>query len=385
MSTTENQTKPLKTTPDVNEDVILSAIGESSSEGITRVDSQGQILSWSLGAERMMGYSRDEVIGQSIDLIVPKHMREETHNVIKQQISGKMGVIHEETRRVKKNGEEIPVLLTRVPLTNPEGETVALLAILKDVSEEKKLQKQVETLQRNVAMAKVAAKVAHEIRTPLGVLFLKSDLLLERICKTFEHWGEEDGTQFKEPLHKCVADIQKQISRLEEIANNYLHLSKTRAMEKEWINPHRFIKDVINELKEHYEDDHVRIKCTVDEQLNDVFLDSQQFQRVFANLVRNSVEAIRSSKIKEGWVLIDVISEGNAIQFSVVDNGPGMADEILQAAFDPFTTSKSIGTGLGLYLVREIVENHDGTISIDTKKGEGTKVEIKIPFRKGDD
>ncbi|MEW6238086.1 MAG: ATP-binding protein [Candidatus Omnitrophota bacterium] len=366
---------------DINEDVILSAIGEGSSEGISRIDSTGRILSWTAGAERILGYNREEAVGKTIDLFVPPEILAETYESIRRQINGEFGVINEETVRIRKSGERVPILLTRLPLTNPQGETVSLLAILKDISEEKKLQKQVETLQRNVAMAKVAAKVAHEIRTPLGVLFLKSDLLLERLCQAFGNWGKGDGSKYREPIQKCVSDIQKQISRLEEIANNYLHLSKTRTMEREQINLHTFIRDITQEFKEHYLEDHIAFECFVAESVPPAMLDSQQFQRVFVNLVRNSVEAIRTSDIKSGWVKLDVQHDDRHIEFTVMDNGPGMPEDIREAAFDPFTTSKSIGTGLGLYLVREIVVNHGGTIAIDASKGEGTTVRIKIPIQ----
>jgi len=366
---------------DINEEVILSAIGEGSSEGISRIDAEGRILSWTAGAERILGYSREEVVGRTIDLFVPPEMLQATYDSIRRQINGEFGVINEETMRIRKSGEKVPILLTRLPLTTPQGETVALLAIFKDISEEKKLQKQVETLQRNVAMAKVAAKVAHEIRTPLGVLFLKSDLLLERLCQAFGNWGKGDGSKYREPIQKCVSDIQKQISRLEEIAKNYLHLSKTRTMEREQINLHTFIRDITQEFKEHYIDDHIAFECFVAESVPPAMLDSQQFQRVFINLVRNSVEAIRTSDVKSGWIKFNVQHDDRHIEFTVMDNGPGMPEEIREAAFDPFTTSKSIGTGLGLYLVREIVVNHGGTIDIDAAKGEGTAVRIKIPIQ----
>lgn len=366
----------------IDVDVILSALVEGTSDGITRVDENGIVVSWSPGVERMLGYERDEVVGQPIDKVIPVELREQVKNNIRDQLSGKIGVVHEETVRVHKNGKLIPVLLTRIPLKNTEGKTVALLAIVKDISEQKKLQKQVETLQRNNAMAKVAAKVAHEIRTPLGVLFLKSDLLIEKLEQAFECWGNGYPDKQKKSLEKCVYDIQRQISRLEEIANNYLHLSKIRSMERQDVEIKRFIEDTIAELREQYESYSIQFHCAVDDRIDTAYIDPQQFQRVFANLVRNSVEAIQQSHIKNGIVSIraDWI-DADTLEFLVVDNGPGMPEEIRQTIFDPFTTTKSIGTGLGMYLACEIVENHKGTISIDSEPGKGTTVHIRIPVQ----
>ncbi len=366
----------------IEEDVILSAIGEVSSDVITRLDAEGRILAWTPGAEKMLGYSREEIIGQSIDSIVPTELREAERERIKKQIEGGAGILQEKTVRIHKSGEAVPVHLTRVPLHDRHGECVSLLAILKDLSAEQQLQKQIENLQRDTAMAKVAAKVAHEIRTPLGVLFLKSDLLVERLELAFEQWGQGNCERHQKVLEKCVVDIQKQISRLEEIANNYLQLSKTRALEKTETNLQLFIRDTAQELREHYADEKISFEFEVADELPTVKIDTQQIQRAFANLIRNSVEAMRGIQRDDARVRLTVCQHSNSIEFLISDNGPGMPEEIRQAAFDPFTTTKSIGTGLGLYLVREIVENHGGAIDIDAVEGQGTSIRLTIPIVK---
>ncbi|MGI6458200.1 MAG: two-component system sensor histidine kinase NtrB [bacterium] len=369
----------------VSDNALLSVIGESSPDVITQVDAEGRIIYWTPGAERMLGYKEEEILGKDISMIVPPELHDRVRHGIQQQFEGRIDVVHEESVRLNKAGERIPVLLTRVPIRNNHCEIIALLAILKDQSEQKKLQKQVENLERNTAMAKVAAKVAHEIRTPLGVLFLKSDLLNERLACVFEDWGKGDVEAHRNKLEKLVADIQKQTSRLEEIANNYLHLSKTRTMERERVNIKRFMKDIRKELKEQYPEPEMLIEEQVDERVDMAELDSQQIHRVFVNLVRNSVEAIRATNAGQGVILLRVTPQHANLIFEIIDNGPGIPQEIMEAVFDPFTTTKSIGTGLGLYLAREIVVNHGGTIEIDTKVGKGTTIRFVLPTERGDD
>jgi PAS domain S-box-containing protein len=366
---------------DVKEDVILSAIGEGSSDGITQVDAQGIICSWTPGATRILGYSREEILGHSIDEVLPPEDIPRIREEMRQQVEGRRGVVHEETVRISKAGERIPVLLTRVPLRNEHGETVGLLAILKDISEEKKLKEKVEKLQRNTAMAKVAGKVAHEIRTPLGVLFLKSDLLVERLQMIFSDTSESSVlTQNKDFVHKCIHDIQKQISRLEEIANNYLHLARSRIMDREDVNLKALVRDIGNELKEQYRDEKIQLDFIVEDPVPMVHVDPQKIQRIFVNLFRNSIEAIHTAHIEDGRVTLRVRSDDSFVIMDITDNGPGMPKEIKEKAFDPFTTTKSIGTGLGLYLVCEIVENHGGSISIDSAPGQGTTIRILLPI-----
>lgn len=365
---------------EIGGEALLSAIGDGSNDAITRVDVDGKIRAWTLGAERMLGYKREEVLGQSIELVIPPEQRARERERIRLQFTGSLDVVYEETIRISKSGARIPVLLTRVPLKNDEGRTVELVAILSDISEQKRLQKQVEALQRNTAMARVAAKVAHEIRTPLGVLFLKSDLLVERLRLAFENWGQGNAEPHRTILEKYVADIQKQISRLEEIAKNYLHLSKTQSMERVELNLRLLMRDIFTELKEAYKEDKVVFEMEIPDYLPTLRLDPQQFQRVFMNLVRNSVEAIRFAQLEKGVIRIGIRREEQSILFEVQDNGPGIPEEIQHNIFDPFTTSKNIGTGLGLYLVREIVENHGGQIAIVSKAGQGTLVRISIPL-----
>ncbi|MDP8244826.1 MAG: ATP-binding protein [Candidatus Hinthialibacter antarcticus] len=374
-----NQQSIQNRSQDINENVILSAIGEGSSDAITRIDANGIITSWTPGAERMLGYSTAEIIGQHVDRIIPEENREATRISIQKQMQGKFSVLHEETERLHKDGRLVPVFLTRVPLHNNNCEIASLLAILKDTSEEKKLQKQVERLQRDTAMGKVAAKVAHEIRTPLGVLFLKSDLLVERMEAAFEEWGKGDASSHHGKLDKCVADIQKQISRLEEIATNYLHLSKSRTMERQRIDLRKWMKEMLKELQEQYPQGFIDFKTEYDEESPIIDGDPQQLQRVVANLVRNSVEAIQYSHNKKGTILLRSRPVDDGVMLEVVDDGPGMSHEISEDIFDPFITTKSIGTGLGLYLVREIIDNHGGSINIDTEEGQGTAVRIFLP------
>ncbi|MGC9329479.1 MAG: ATP-binding protein, partial [Candidatus Hinthialibacter sp.] len=328
-----------------------------------------------------------------VSWIVPKELKSDVYETMREQMIGHLGVIHTETTRIHKQGKKVHVQLTRIPLKDVTGKTVALMALFKDISEQKKLQKEkiqlkseqiqlqkkLETLEQNTAMARVAAKVAHEIRQPLGVLFLKSDLLLEKLNHAFDNWGRGDPDVYHKSLDKSITDIKRQISRLEEIANNYLHLSKSRTMEREDIHIQQFMKELETELKEQYSCDDLTLQCSCDPNAGAAYFDPQQFQRVFANLVRNSREAIQNANISEGIIQIQADRRDQNLIFRIIDNGPGMPEEIRKAAFDPFTTTKSIGTGLGLYLTCEIVENHGGTIMIDSEPDRGTSIEITIP------
>ncbi|MBD3267304.1 GHKL domain-containing protein, partial [bacterium] len=124
-----------------------------------------------------------------------------------------------------------------------------------------------------------------------------------------------------------------------------------------------------------------KLELNITEDIPMVRVDPQKMQRVVANLFRNSIEAIRSSHIPNGNIALDVYLQHETLVMEVTDNGPGMPEQIKEKIFDPFTTTKSIGTGLGLYLVCEIIENHGGTINIDSTPGEGTTIRILLPLK----
>lgn len=362
------------------QEAILSAIGEGSADAITQVDKSLTLTIWSPGAERMLGYTRDEMVGQPVGTLFTPDIYDFEMERIQKQFDGTIGALNVETVRVRKDGTPVHVQMTRLPLKNRNGETTALLAVLKDITEEKLLRKKVDHLERNQAMSKVAAKVAHEIRTPLGVLFLKSDLLVERLDMVFDDWGRDNVESHKKVLEKYITDIQRQVSRLEEIANNYLHLSKSRTMERMDVDVEAMLSEMITECKEQYKDEDIEWELEVREKQRTVFLDPQQILRVCFNLARNSVEAVRS--LEDRRKIIGVILDGDEkyIHITIWDKGPGIPNDIQETIFDPFTTTKSIGTGLGLYLVEEIVKNHGGEISLDSEEGNGTSVRISIPY-----
>ncbi len=359
---------------------ILSAIGEGSADAITQVDKNLRIITWSPGAEKMLGYSAKEVIGKPVDLIMTPEVREHELERIQKQFDGELGAINVETVRLRKDGTPVHVQMTRIPMISSQGETSTLLAVLKDITKEKELRRKVELLERNQAMSKVAAKVAHEIRTPLGVLFLKSDLLVERLSVVFDEWGKGNVDTHKKALEKYVTDIQRQVSRLEEIANNYLHLSKSRTMERQDVDVEASLNEMLAEWKEQYKDEDIVWHLENKTKPLSLFLDPQQIQRVCFNLVRNSVEAVRSNDEEAKAIGIRMDSDERYLHLTIWDNGPGIPQEIRETIFDPFTTTKSIGTGLGLYLVQEIVRNHGGEITLESEEGKGTSVKISIPL-----
>lgn len=362
------------------QEAILSAIGEGSADAITQVDKSLTIITWSPGAERMLGYTREEMIGQSVGSIFTPDIYDFEMERIQKQLDGSIGALNVETVRLRKDGIPVHVQMTRIPLKNKLGETTSLLAVLKDISKEKLLRKKVDLLERNQAMSKVAAKVAHEIRTPLGVLFLKSDLLVERLNMVFDEWGKGSVEPHQKALEKYITDIQRQVSRLEEIANNYLHLSKSRTMERLDVDVHVLVNDMLAEWKEQYKDEDIEWELEIVKNPSKVFLDPQQIQRVCFNLARNSVEAVRSLEDRRKVIGIRIDHDNRYLFITLWDCGPGIPKEIRETIFDPFTTTKSIGTGLGLYLVEEIVKNHGGEISLESEENQGTSVRISIPI-----
>jgi signal transduction histidine kinase len=218
-------------------------------------------------------------------------------------------------------------------------------------------------------MAIVAGKVAHEIRSPLNAIFLNNDLLQEKVEKLKGGQGRN--------LRRYIDILQEEVERLDEVVRSYLSLSRLAGGDREPTSLDSFLKEYIDEVRDRYRNrsgiDFVTAFRTRARRLS---LNRRQFRRVLRNLFANSRDAMKNG----GVITVSTEERARACRITVSDTGEGIVPEVLSGLATPFTSHKSNGTGLGLYLVREIVEQHSGRFDIRSLRGEGTSVIITLPF-----
>ena len=236
-----------------------------------------------------------------------------------------------------------------------------------DVTERRALERRAADAEALNAMAPLALGLAHEIRNPLNAAVLELHLLGRGIDRLAD-------PAVRDPMKRRVTIVESEIKRLERLLTDFLELARPRAPQREPVDLARVLTDVLELEAEAIATHHVAVirdvapDCTA---LGDV----EKLKQVALNLVVNSLDVM-----PDGGVLIAGVGGDHAeVWLSIGDNGPGVDPSILAEIFDPFFTTKAAGTGLGLAIVRKIVDQHQGRVVVDTKKGAGTTVRVVLP------
>ncbi|MGA1427217.1 MAG: sensor histidine kinase [Methylophilaceae bacterium] len=228
------------------------------------------------------------------------------------------------------------------------------ILLIDDISE-------ITAAQRNEAWSEVARRLAHEIKNPLTPIQLSA----ERIEHKFSQKLEKND---KKLLGEITTTIVNQVDAIKNMVNEFTEYSRSPILNKEEIN----IVNLLNDLSNLYEKDDLRIIKQYKIKKLDIQCDATKIRQVFVNLIQNAYEAKRPEQHCEIKVKLKNTKQTIAIQF--IDNGMGLQDDI--DIFQPYVTTKNTGTGLGLAVVKKIIEEHNGIITIENNKVSGVKVEI---------
>jgi two-component system, sporulation sensor kinase E len=227
-----------------------------------------------------------------------------------------------------------------------------------------------ETLEseRLNALTLLAAGVAHEIGNPLNSLDIHLQLLGRKLRKLPP--GE------RKPLEDHLATARGEIQRLDTILKQFLQAVRPTLPRRERQDLHALLHETLKLLEPELETRGISVELHLADAMPPAEIDGGQFQQVFYNLLRNAYQALPS-----GGGRIVIRSKANDYEYtiSIEDNGIGIAPEHMGAIFEPYRTTKSSGSGLGLLIVRRIIREHGGEIAIESREGEGTRVIIHLP------
>lgn len=362
---------------------IFDAVVRQFAVAVIVTDLAHNIHAWSTGAESLLGYRQDEIIGRSLSLIVPEDLRETDEKQLRRKVLAGEQVLHFATQRVSKDGRRIPVEICSSTVRDGRGQPLGYTSVILDQTEKRHMQEKLLQSERLIALARVVGKVFHELRTPLGVLVLEAEILSEEIDELVASAGDRADASLARKVRESLALFTREIERIEGLAEDYLLMIRP-------IRPHRsdlrlgdFLAMVRSDLgtkstRPGYE---VHAECENPDVV--VRLDPLQMLRVFHNLAANSLDAIPEA-------IVPILSigsriEGDDLVMRMRDNGPGLPRELSQgAAFEIFTTTKRLGSGLGLHLVQEIINAHGGRIDLGNHPDGGAEALIRIPMGEND-
>jgi PAS domain S-box-containing protein len=358
--TNQHLLKEVKERQEFQEDILrLASIVESSDEGIIGLTPEGIIMDWNRGAEKIYEYSKAEIIGKSVMQLIPQDKMEEINDILL-KISQGVSVTDCETLRLKKDGQTINVYLTVSPLKNHLGEIVGASTIVRDVTSQKTLEKEMTKMEQMNLIGKMAASIGHEVRNPMTTVrgFLQ---LFERNPKS-------------EKYSSYIPLMISELDRANLIISEFLSISRTKATEFSWENLNDILNSILPliQLDAIHEDKWVILKL---EDIPDLLLDDKEIRQLILNLSRNGLEAMQSG----GCLTIKTVSDQGEVTLSVQDEGTGISPEIIDRLGTPFLTTKETGTGLGLAVCYGIAARHNAVIDVEsTSKGTTFFVKFKL-------
>lgn len=352
---------------------FLRAIIDSADDAIISKDLNGVIRTWNDGARRIFGYEAEEIVGQSILRLIPEELHHE-EEVILAKIRAGERIEHFETTRMRKNGERFPISVTISPIKDDSGTVIGASKIARDISDQKKVERLAVQAEKIATTGRMAAAIAHEINNPLAsVLNL---IFLAR---------QTDAT--KEEIQGYLATAESELERVSHIARQALGYYRDTGSPTEV-----HLRDLMDRVLSVYRSKLLSHHITVDATYNDlrkISVRSGEIVQIFSNVVSNAIDAMPTGGTLTIRTTLKARSGGQGLEVVISDNGRGIRREHLSKVFEPFFTTKgNLGTGIGLWVARELAEGHGGQISIssNTESGDsGTTVTIYLPFGKTDD
>ena len=347
----------------------LAAIVESSEDAIASKDLNGIVKSWNRQAEYLFGYAPQEIIGEPIRKLIPPELQDDEDRILATIARGER-IEHFETVRVAKDGRRIDVALTISPIRDENGRIVGASKIVRDITQRKQTEQALRMTERLAAVGRLAATIAHEINNPLEAV---TNLL---------YLARSAGDP---------AQIQSFLTQADEELNRVSFLSKQTLgfyREKNGAKPltvGKIAESLANVFSQKARNRSVEINLEI-RQDPEIYAIEGEIRQVVANLLNNSIDAIVGSgtiriRIASGRTWDQPSSPG--VRLTIADSGRGIPQEHRPKLFEPFfTANKDVGTGLGLWISKGIVERHEGKLRFKSRAtpGEsGTVFTIFLP------
>ncbi len=274
----------------------------------------------------------------------------------------------EEEETVADEDETPAAVSDRGYNANGPSERVGHAIIMRDITESRRSAQQTLESERLNALTLLAAGVAHEIGNPLNSLNIHSQLMERKVREL------EDGAQPE--LQESIGVARAEISRLDSIITQFLRAIRPTKPQLQAENVNTIVDETVRFLAPEIQDRDIVVEQELRSDLPLLQLDRDQMKQAFYNVIKNSLEAMK----RPGILRIRTDMDGTHVHISFTDTGGGISAENLSHVFEPYFTTKSSGTGLGLLIVRRIVREHGGELLIQSSEGKGLTLTIRLPY-----
>ena len=354
---------------------------EASPSGTVLVDHQGRIVLVNAHAEKLFGYERDELIGKTVEILVPERFAHshpsDRANFFAAPEARPMGA-GRELFACRKDGSEFPIEIGLNPIQTPQG--LLVLANIVDISprlaaeeDARQRHEQVELLSRVSLLGEMTASLAHELNQPLTAIVNNATAAMQYI---------EQGRLNQEQLQEILTDVAADGRRAHNIMRNVRSAIKKGTAIRGRINLNDLVEVVTHMVHPDAAAHLCKVELSLARDLPAIEGDPTQIQQVLINLVSNAFDAMGAVPPSGRVVEIATSYDGDGtISVAVRDHGPGISEAIRARLFEQFFTTKQEGLGMGLAIVRSIVEAHGGSIAAENAEGGGACFQFRLPTK----
>jgi two-component system sensor kinase FixL len=350
---------------------------EASPNAIVMLNRDGEIVLVNVQTEKLFGYRREELIGQSVEMLVPERFRgghpADRAKFFAAPQARAMGDGRNLFAR-RKDGSEFLVEIGLNPIHSQEG--LFVLTAIVDITERKRAESELQQHRRALAHAtrvstlgELSASLAHELNQPLAAILSNAQAGLR-----FLDQGNPDLREVREILQ----DIARDDKRASTVIGGLRNLARRQETQREWIDLAEALQQVQGLLHSELLARQVQVETDFEPGCT-VLADKAQIQQVMLNLIMNAIEAMEGQSADRHRLQLSAVHTGaGEVQVAVRDTGRGVPTEALAKVFDPFWTTKPQGMGLGLGICRSIIESHGGKIWVERNAAKGATFCFKL-------
>jgi PAS domain S-box-containing protein len=348
---------------------------------IFMMNRDGRIATWNEGAQRMTGFTPEDAVGQSVSFLRPPEKAEPERLAQELAAIRDRGALEWDDEGVRKDGARYVAHTYCAPMLDRSGELLGYVSIVRDVTEQRRMREQIEQAQRFESLGQLAGGIAHDFNNMLMVILTRCEILLKQI-------ESEKHRQY-------IADIRSAAFRNGELTQQLLAASRRQVLEPQVVDLNEVIRSAMQLLGPSL-GEQIHVQTELQRPLWTVFADPGKLHQVLMNVAINARDAMpnggtlaiesRNVRVDSSYARQHVgLGEGEYVSLAISDTGTGIPAQIRDRIYDPFFTTKEQGrgTGLGLAVVRGIVEQTGGRIWMYSEEGFGTTFKIFLPRRAG--
>jgi PAS domain S-box-containing protein len=383
---------------------------ESIPSGLITMDMRGRITTFNRAATTILGYQPREVVGQSLYmLLTTSRGSAETQEIGGIRTFSSASSLRPASLRTPANtiqhgtlvtqnrrGQEIVLEVDVLPLRDERGNQVGAVITFTDMTSVHRLEEEKRRLDRLASLGEMAANVAHEVRNPLASIKVSIQMLMDDFAEEFEEHTPQEEPQAKLAwAQESTSVVLKEVERLDAIVRDLLLFARPRQLHRTSCSLSAVSDHVLHLLQTQCTEANVTVCRDYDTVLS-VLADASQVEQILFNLFTNAIQAMpeggtltvscrpaemrTSDDAQHGQATVECKDEPQWFELQVTDTGVGIPGDQLERIFQPFFTTKAHGIGLGLSITRRLLEDHGGSLRVESRVGCGSTVSLRLPL-----